>query len=97
MSVLNEDLLDSALNWLIIATNALYTAIDQFSQLVLVSVLNIISFSINYFFPFLNEALPMLDHVAPAIGYGYTVPFITCVFRCQNLQKLSDFQTNFAS
>ena len=39
------------------------------------------SFSINVFFPFLNEALPMLDHVAPTIGYGFPLSFITCVFR----------------
>ena len=34
------------------------------------------------FFSLLNEALPMLDHVAPTIGYGYPVYFITCIFRC---------------
>ena len=48
------------------------------------------------FFPFLNEALPMLDLVAPTVGYGYPVHFITWVFRCQST-KLSDFQTNFTS
>jgi hypothetical protein len=30
---------------------------------------------------FSSEALPMLDHVAPTIGYGYPVSFITWVFR----------------
>ena len=35
-----------------------------------------------FFFSFLNEALPMLDHVAPTIGYGYPVYFIVCVSRC---------------
>ena len=84
MSVLNEDSLDSAAEWLTIANNALYTSIDLISQMILVSVLYLTynSFSINVFFPFLNEALPMLDHVAPTIGYGYPVHYITCIFRC---------------
>ena len=86
MAVLNEDSLASAANWMTIAINALYIAIDFISQFILVSVLNIqLEIFHDYcFYPFLNEALPMLDHVAPlaTIGYGYPMPFITCVFRC---------------
>jgi hypothetical protein len=83
MSVLNEDSLVSTVNWLSIANDAIYTAIDEISQLVLVSILTYNSFLINVFlFKNLNEALPMLGHVAPTIGYGYPVPFITRVFRC---------------
>jgi hypothetical protein len=82
MSVLNIDTFESAENWMTIAANALYTAIDLTSQFVLVSVLlKYDFFSINVFFS-VSEALPMLDHVAPTIGYGFPVHFITCVFRC---------------
>ena len=81
MAVLNEDSLGSAWNWLSIANDALYTAIDFTSQVILVSVLKYNSFSVN-FLPFLNEALSMLDHMAPTISYGYPMPFITWVFRC---------------
>jgi hypothetical protein len=44
MAVLNDDSLDSADSWLGIANNALYTAIDMISQLILVSVHNNIQF-----------------------------------------------------
>jgi hypothetical protein len=82
MEVLNDSSLILALEWLTIANNALYTAIDLISQLILVSVfINIQIFLIVFFFSFLNEALPMLDHVAPTIGYGYPVHIITCVLR----------------
>ena len=40
MFVLNEDSLLSAVNWMTIANNALYTAIDSISQFILVSVPN---------------------------------------------------------
>jgi hypothetical protein len=67
-----------------IASNALYYAVDFISQLILVSVLkleNTILFRL-IFFPCLNEALPMLDLVAPTVGHGYPVHFITWVLRC---------------
>ena len=83
MAVLNEDSLESTVNWMIIANNTLYTAIDFISQLVLVSVLDVIDISRLKNFPFLNEALPMLDYVAwPTIGYDHPLHFITGVFRC---------------
>ena len=44
MSVLNDDSLISAVNWMVISNNALYTAIDFISQLVLVSVPNLHTF-----------------------------------------------------
>jgi hypothetical protein len=45
MAVLDEDTFESAVGWMVIANNSLYTAIDFFSQLILVSVLNIQFFS----------------------------------------------------
>ena len=83
MAVRNDDNF-LVVDWLVIANNTLYTAIDFISQLVLVSlsVLNIQNPSQLMFYPFLNEALPMLDHVAPTICYGYPMPIITCVYRC---------------
>ena len=85
MAVLNDDSLASAHDWLTIAVNALYTAIDFISQLILVSELKhtlaIVS-RLTFFRFFFYEALPMLDHVAPTIGYGFPMPFITCIFRC---------------
>ena len=41
INVLNDDSLESAYSWMIIANNSLYTAIDFISQLILVSVLHI--------------------------------------------------------
>jgi len=73
----NED----ASLWLTVAIDALYTAIDFISQLILVSILTYDLFS-TYVFSLLIEALPMLDHVAPTMGYGCPEHFITCVFRC---------------
>ena len=35
----------------------------------------------------LNEDLPMLDHVGPAIGFSCPVYFITGVFRCSSLKN----------
>jgi hypothetical protein len=98
--VTNDDSLVPAVEWMTIGNNALYTAIDFISELILVSISNITNLSsINFFFfLFLNEleALPMLDHVAPTIGYGYPMSSITCVLRyCANLppkKKLTDFQ-----
>ena len=83
MLKLEESSLENADEWMDIANDALYTCIDFLSQLVLVSVLNTHLFSwLNFlFYPFLNEALPLLDLVAQTIGYGHPMPFITCVFR----------------
>ena len=50
-----------------------------------------------YFFVhlFLNEALPMLDPVAPTIDNGYPVHFIICVFRSYfNKKNLLIYRTN---
>ena len=45
---------------------------------------------------FLNEALPMLDPVAPTIDNGYPVHFIICVFRSYfNKKNLLIYRTNF--
>ena len=81
-AVLDIDSLDSALYRITIAANALYTAVDFISQLILVSVLKNTILCRVIFFPFRNEALPMLDLVAPTVGHGYPVHFITWVFRC---------------
>ena len=59
------------------ANDALYIAIDFISQSILVDVLDIQFFSRLIF---LNEALLMLNHVAPTIGYP--MHFTTCVLRC---------------
>ena len=80
--MLNIDSLDSALSWLIIAGNALYTAVDFISQLILVSVLKHTILFRLIFSSFLNEALPMLDHVAPTVDHGYPLHSITRVSRC---------------
>ena len=68
-------------NWLTVAGDSLYTAIDLISQLILVRALTYELFS-THVFPLLNEVLPMLDHMAPTIGSGYPGPFLTCVFGC---------------
>ena len=49
MGVLNEDSLESTVNWMVIANNALYTAIDFITQLILVSQVSLAykPFSIN--------------------------------------------------
>ena len=78
---MNDDSLVTAENWMVILNNALYTAIDFNTQLILVSVLNIQIFLASIYV-FFNEALPVLDHVAPTIGHGYPMHFITCIFRC---------------
>ena len=83
MLPVDVDSLDPALNWMIIAgSNTLYFSVDFISQSILVSVLKHTILLRLIFFPFLNEALPMLDLVAPTVGHDYPVHFITCIYRC---------------
>ena len=95
MVVLNEDSLESADNWLTITNNALYTAIDFISQLILVSVLKYNSFSVN-FLPFRMKLYrcwimwcqPLVMVIPCLLSLGF-------LGAQTNLLKLTDFRTNF--
>ena len=84
INVNNDNSLIPPVQWLTIANNALYTAIDFISQLILVSVF--VTYT-NLSLINKMKALPMLDHVAPTIGYGCPMHFIIGVLRCLTNQK----------
>ena len=92
---MNDDSLVTAENWMVILNNALYTAIDFNTQLILVSVLNIQIFlaSIYVFLMKLYRCWIMwrqpLVMVIPCI--------LSLAFLGANLQTITNFQTNFAS
>ena len=93
--MLVEGSLNSAIDWITIAVNALYTAVDFISQIILVSIFNIqISRLISP--PFLMKLYRCwimwrqpLVMVIPCI--------ISLAFLGAYLQKLTGLQTNFAS
>jgi hypothetical protein len=69
------------------AANALYTCIDFISQVILVNFLAYDSVSTadasgSPFSLFSIKDIPMLDHVAPTMGYGPPDPVNTCILRC---------------